>query len=123
MEAVKQPVLVRDYDQAIAFYTEKLGFRVDEDVQLSEQERWVVLSRQNQLASTILLTTNELKQELSGRLFLYTDNMEESYRNLLNAGVSIIQEPEEYEHGTLAVFTDPWGNHWELIKQQYDSKR
>ena len=118
-------VLVKDYDEAIEFYTKKLNFTVVQDLVMSKTKRWVLVAPQGSTACSILLSkavTEEQKAligcQSDGRvfLFLYTDNFALDYENLKTKGVKIIEEEELKAHGTVAVFADLYGNLWDLIE-------
>lgn len=121
-------LLVRDYDEAISFYSDKLNFLLLEDTVLNEQKRWVTMSPPGSSACAILLakasTSEQIKcigNQTGGRvfLFLYTDNFQRDYQNLLNHGVAIVREPSVEIYGTVAVFADLYGNLWDLIEPDY----
>lgn len=123
-------VLVRDYDEALAYYTERLGFDLVEDTAMSGTKRWVrVRPRGRELGSTsitLLLakaTTPEQEarvgNQTGGRvlLFIDTDNFTADYKRLKAAGVDFIGEPREEEYGTVIVFRDLYGNKWDLVER------
>ncbi len=118
-------LLVKDYDEAISFYTNKLQFEIIEDSILSDQKRWVVLSPSDQSGCAILLAkaVNEeqyarIGNQTGGRVFLFltTDNFRRDYQNLVGQGVAIVRQPTEETYGTVAVFADLYGNLWDLIE-------
>jgi catechol 2,3-dioxygenase-like lactoylglutathione lyase family enzyme len=119
-------VLVRDYDDAIAFYVGKLGFSLVEDTYQSGQDkRWVVVSPPGARESRLLLAraTNDSQVDLVGNqtggrvfLFLYTDNFWRDFRNYKENGVTFVREPKTETYGTVAVFQDLHGNQWDLIQ-------
>lgn len=117
-------LLVNDYDEAIRFYTQKLHFTVVEDTVLSETKRWVVVSPPGSDGCCLLLAkaadaeqSSRVGNQTGGRvfLFLYTDNFERDYQNLLNNQVAVIRQPSKEAYGTVAVFADLYGNLWDLI--------
>jgi catechol 2,3-dioxygenase-like lactoylglutathione lyase family enzyme len=117
-------VVVEDYDEAIAFYTQKLGFDLLEDTILSETKRWVLVSPKGSESCSILLAkaANEVQQsrvgdQTGGRvfLFLHTDDFWRDYHNLLQNKIVIVRGPSEEVYGTVAVFKDLYGNLWDLI--------
>ncbi len=119
-------IVVRDYDEAIQFYTEKLYFTLVEDTVLSENKRWVLVSPPGSEGCSLLLAqaTNEEQQsrignQTGGRVFLFleTDNFERDYQNLLKHKIKIIREPSFGAYGTVAVFEDLYGNLWDLIEK------
>ncbi len=119
-------LVVDDYDKAIEFYTRKLNFTLLEDTVLSETKRWVLIAPPGSVEGCCLLlakaATNEQKtrvgNQAGGRvfLFLYTDDFQRDYKNLLEKGVSIVREPSDEPYGTVAVFADLYGNFWDLIQ-------
>jgi len=118
-------LLVEDYDHAIAFYTQKLGFDLIEDTKLDEFKRWVLISPKNAKECKILLAkaSNEEQKKFIGNqsggrvfMFLYTDNFERDYQNLIVNEVKIIREPKVESYGKVLVFADLYGNLWDLIE-------
>ena len=118
-------LVVNDYDEAIEFYTHKLGFVLLEDTALSETKRWVVVSPKgsNECALLLAKASTEEQQarvgnQTGGRvfLFLYTDNFKRDYQNLIDQKVKIVREPTLEAYGTVAVFADLYGNLWDLIE-------
>ncbi len=118
-------LVVADYDEAIEFYTKKLGFRLVENTTLSDTKRWVLVAPQGASETCILLAKatdseqqSRVGNQTGGRvfLFLYTDNFARDYQNLLNNGVTIIRQPVEEPYGTVAVFADLYGNMWDLLE-------
>lgn len=117
-------LVVDDYDKAIEFYTTKLHFNLLEDTQLSETKRWVLVAPKGATECSLLLAkaANEeqksrIGNQTGGRVFLFlnTDNFERDYQNLLHNQVTIIRQPVNETWGTVAVFSDPYGNLWDLI--------
>jgi catechol 2,3-dioxygenase-like lactoylglutathione lyase family enzyme len=117
-------LVVNDYDEAIQFYTQKLGFILIEDTVLSETKRWVIIAPPGSNGCRLLLAkaANEHQQsrvgdQTGGRvfLFLHTDDFWRDYNNLKLNNVTIIREPIEETWGTVAVFADLYGNLWDLI--------
>jgi len=122
---VQLSVVVKDYDQAIAFYTQKLGFDLIEDTKLSDTKRWVVVKPKGEGSCRLLLAqaANEEQEKAIGNqtggrvfLFLYTDDIKRDYTNLVANGVRIVRELEEQPYGTVCVFADLYGNLWDLIE-------
>ena len=124
-------LVVRDYDEAIAFYTEKLGFTLVEDTYQPEQDkRWVVVAPAGSSGTNVLLaraTTPEqaacIGNQTGGRVFLFlsTDDFRRDYDRMTSAGVRFVRPPAEAPYGTVAVFEDLYGNRWDLI--QYGASR
>ena len=118
-------LVVKDYDEAINFYVDKLGFTLIEDTKLSETKRWVVVSPHDSGGCSLLLA-KAANDEQSGRvgnqtggrvfLFLYVDDFWLEYNELVEKGVSFRREPTEESWGTVAVFEDLYGNLWDLIE-------
>lgn len=118
-------LVVRNYDEAIRFYVDKLNFRLVEDTPQSETKRWVVVAPPGSTGCNLLLAQAANDEQLSrvgnqtgGRvfLFLYTDQFESDYQNLLDQGVTIVRPPKQEPYGTVAVFEDLYGNWWDLIQ-------
>jgi catechol 2,3-dioxygenase-like lactoylglutathione lyase family enzyme len=119
-------LVVRDYDEAIAFYTQKIGFILLDDTYQPEQDkRWVVIAPANSSGVTILLArASSLEQEAfignqaGGRVFLFlaTDDFWRDYKQMLKKGVEFVREPKTLDYGTVAVFKDLYGNLWDLIE-------
>ncbi len=118
-------LVVNDYNEAIEFYTHKLGFVLLEDTVLSETKRWVVVSPQGSCECALLLAKASTEEQQArvgnqtgGRvfLFLYTDNFKRDYQNLIDQKVKIVREPTLEEYGKVAVFADLYGNLWDLIE-------
>ncbi|WP_159586149.1 VOC family protein [Chelativorans xinjiangense] len=118
-------LVVRDYDEAIAWYREKLGFEVSEDTPLGEGKRWVVMGPQGADGASLLLAKADgpaqeaaIGRQTGGRvfLFLHTDDFRRDYRAMQARGVIFREEPRQENYGTVAVFADLYGNLWDLIE-------
>ena len=119
-------LVVDDYDEAIQFYTEKLNFKLIEDTELSETKRWVLVSPPGREQSCCLLLAKaandqqrtRVGNQTGGRVFLFlnTDDFWRDFNNLKSKGVTIVREPSEEPYGTVAVFSDLYGNLWDLIQ-------
>jgi catechol 2,3-dioxygenase-like lactoylglutathione lyase family enzyme len=118
-------LLVDDYDQAIQFYTQKLGFILVEDTRLSETKRWVLVSPPGGASSHLLLAkaandeqAARVGDQTGGRVFLFleTDDFLRDFSRLKANDVKIIREPSVEPYGTVAVFADLYGNLWDLIE-------
>lgn len=118
-------LVVKDYDEAIAFYRDKLLFRLVEDTVLSETKRWVVMSPPGDSNTYLLLAKAANEQQLAsvgnqtgGRvfLFLHTDNLLRDYERMKTAGVKFVREPSVETFGTVAVFEDLYGTLWDMIE-------
>lgn len=118
-------VLLKDYDEAIAFYTTKLNFQLLEDTYIPEQDkRWVLVSPPNSQGCAVLLAkaSNAEQAAMIGRqsggrvfLFLSTDDFWRDYKRMRLEGIKFVREPAEHEYGTVAVFEDIYGNLWDLL--------
>jgi catechol 2,3-dioxygenase-like lactoylglutathione lyase family enzyme len=117
-------LVVRDYDDAITFYTQKLGFLLIEDTALSETKRWVLVAPPGGQECALLLAkavgpTQEhaVGNQTGGRVFLFlrTDNFFRDYESMLDKGVRFVRPPSNEVYGTVAVFEDLYGNFWDLI--------
>jgi len=119
-------LVVKDYDEAIAFYTEKLNFTLVEDTYQPEQDkRWVVVSPPGSSGATLLLAkASKPEQEpfignqTGGRVFLFlnTDDFWRDYNEMMSKGIKFVREPKEEPYGTVAVFEDLYGNLWDLLQ-------
>ena len=118
-------IVVRDYDEAIAFYVDKLGFELREDTQQSAEKRWVVVAPPGANESAVLLArAAETRQVASvgnqtgGRVgfFLYTDDFQRDYDRYRAAGVEFIRPVLHESYGTVSVFVDLHGNRWDLVE-------
>jgi catechol 2,3-dioxygenase-like lactoylglutathione lyase family enzyme len=118
-------LVVADYDEAIRFYTEKLGFRLEEDTRLSDTKRWVIVSPPGSDGCRLLLAKaanpeqqSRVGNQTGGRvfLFLYTDDFWRDYNHMDSKGISFVRKPVTEPYGTVAVFTDLYGNLWDLIQ-------
>ena len=122
-------LVVRDYDEAIAFFTRSLGFDLIEDTPSKDRQgrdkRWVLVAPRGSRGTAILLAKASTPEEVSrignqtgGRvfLFLHTDDFWRDYNSIREKGVKFIREPKEEEYGTVAVFEDLYGNKWDLLE-------
>jgi len=119
-------LVVRDYDEAIEFFSTKLNFRVIEDTyQAAQHKRWVVIAPPGSTGSTLLLAraSNEDQEasvgnQTGGRVFLFlsTDDFWRDYNEMVERGISFVREPKTEDYGTVAVFEDLYGNLWDLIE-------
>jgi len=118
-------LLVRDYDEAIDFYTHKLGFTLVEDTPLDEGKRWVLVSPPGASDTCLLLAKasspqqeNIIGNQTGGRvfLFLHTDDFWRDYQDMKSRGVAFIEEPRVESYGTVVVFEDLYGNRWDLLE-------
>ena len=119
-------IVVRDYDEAIAFYTKKLRFTLIEDTYQPEQDkRWVVVAPPGSTGTTLLLArASKPEQEpfvgnqSGGRVFLFlgTDDFWRDYADMVAQGIEFVRQPKEETYGTVAVFKDLYGNLWDLVE-------
>ncbi|MEI4484369.1 MULTISPECIES: VOC family protein [unclassified Phyllobacterium] len=117
-------LVVDDYDEAIAWYTNVLGFSVESDTKQSETKRWVVVSPERGGAKLLLAQAQGPQQQQAignqtgGRvaLFLYTDDFSNDHAKMLRAGVKFLEEPRHEAYGSVAVFEDLYGNKWDLLQ-------
>ena len=119
-------LVVRDYDEAIQFYTEKLNFTLVEDTYQPEQDkRWVLVAPPGSNGLSLLLArASTADQELfignqsGGRVFLFlrTDDFWRDYNRMVSLGITFVREPKVESYGTVAVFADLYGNLWDLVE-------
>jgi lactoylglutathione lyase len=117
-------LVVRDYDEAIRFYTGALGFALLEDTALGDGKRWVRVAPPGGAGAALLLAraaTPEQERSIGnqsgGRVFLFleTDDFERDYAHMRSMGVRFTEEPRRETYGTVVVFLDLYGNKWDLI--------
>ncbi len=123
-------LVVRDYDEAIDFYTKKLHFTLMEDTYQPEQDkRWVVIAPPGSTGTTILLAKASkpeqqgfIGNQSGGRVFLFlnSDDFWRDYNEMRSKGINFIREPKEQDYGTVAVFEDIYGNLWDLLQLNDD---
>ncbi len=118
-------VVVRDYDEAIAWYTGKLGFDLAEDVALGDGKRWVVVAPSGGNGARLLLAmadgreqAERIGDQTGGRVFLFleTDDFARDHAAMTSAGVRFHEAPRHEAYGMVAVFEDLYGNLWDLIQ-------
>ncbi|MEV6319352.1 VOC family protein [Streptomyces sp. NPDC051776] len=123
-------MVVPDYDEAMAFYVDAVGFRLLEDTPLGDGKRWVVVAPQGARETGILLAEAagdaeraRIGDQTGGRVgwFLHTDDFERDAERMRKAGVVFKEEPRHEPYGTVAVFQDPYGNLWDLIQPKKDA--
>ncbi len=120
-------LVVRDYDEAIAFYTGKLNFTVVEDTyQPAQDKRWVLIAPPGSTGPTLLLaraSTPEQERvvgnQTGGRVFLFldTDDFWRDYNRMVAVGITFLRDPKVESYGTVAVFEDLYGNRWDLVER------
>jgi catechol 2,3-dioxygenase-like lactoylglutathione lyase family enzyme len=118
-------LVVKEYDEAIDFYCNQLGFVLKEDTVMSETKRWVIVQPKGEGHCSLLLAKAvgdeqqiRIGNQTGGRvfLFLYTDDFWRDYNNFTLNGIEFVREPKEEPYGTVAVFKDLYGNLWDLIE-------
>lgn len=121
-------LVVKDYDEAIAFYTQKLQFRLVEDTVLSETKRWVMVAPPGKSNTYLLLAKaaspeqeSRIGNQTGGRvfLFLYTDDIWRDYESMQKGGIEFIRTPTNEDYGIVTVFKDLYGNLWDLIQPSH----
>lgn len=123
-------LVVNDYDEAIAFYTEKLHFTLIEDTYQPEQDkRWVVVAPPGSHGTTLLLARASrpeqkpfIGNQAGGRVFLFlnTDEFWRDYNEMVARGITFVRPPKEEPYGLVAVFEDLYGNLWDLLQLNAD---
>ncbi|MGB0578464.1 MAG: VOC family protein [Limisphaerales bacterium] len=119
-------LVVRDYDEAIDFYVNTLGFKLIEDNYIPAQDkRWVLVAPPGARETKLLLARavgpeqeSRIGNQTGGRvfLFLHTDDFHRDYERFRSKGVEFVRDPKDESYGTVAVFTDPYGNLWDLLE-------
>lgn len=124
-------LVVKDYDEAIQFYTKKLDFELLEDTRIDDEKRWVVISPPGAKECCLLLAKAADEKQLAsvgnqtgGRvfLFLFTDDFQRDYNKMIERGISFIRPPKEEPNGMVAVFEDLYGNMWDLLEPNEKNK-
>ena len=123
-------LVVKDYDEAIEFYTNKLHFTLIEDsYQAKQDKRWVVIAPPGSQGTTILLArasneeqTNFIGNQSGGRVFLFlnSDDFWRDYEDMKAKGINFVRPPKEQDYGMVAVFEDLYGNRWDLLQLNDD---
>ncbi len=119
-------LLVRDYDEAIAWYTRSLGFELVEDTPLGGGKRWVRVRPPGSSAGLLLARAANEEQrsrignQTGGRVFLFldTDDLRRDHATYAARGVTFVREPSEEAYGVVAVFEDLYGNLWDLVQRR-----
>jgi catechol 2,3-dioxygenase-like lactoylglutathione lyase family enzyme len=124
--------LVQDYDEALAYFTLALGFRVIQDTSLGENKRWVLVAPPGPNGTSLLLAEAATPEQVAyigsqagGRvfLFLHTDDFWRDYRQMKARDVKFLETPREEPYGTVAVFEDLYGNKWDLLELKSNPSR
>jgi catechol 2,3-dioxygenase-like lactoylglutathione lyase family enzyme len=124
MQLAQVTLVVRDYDEAIAFYVDAVGFEIAEDVDLGGGTRWVVVRPPGSAAGLLFAEAGDEGQrarigdQTGGRVgfFLHTDDFAGTHSRMQAAGVRFLETPRDEPYGTVAVFEDLYGNRWDLIQ-------
>ena len=117
-------LIVRDYDEAIAFYRDRLGFALESDTPLGDGKRWVTVRPPGSATALLLAEAADDQQRAAighqgaGRvmLFLETDDFDRDHAAFLARGIPFLEEPRREPYGTVAIFADLYGNRWDLIQ-------
>ncbi len=118
-------LVVPDYDAGIAYYVDQLGFELIDDVALGDGKRWVVVGPAGGARLLLAKAANDAQtaaigNQTGGRVafFLETDNFAGTHARFMAAGVEFLEEPRHEAYGTVAVFSDPFGNRWDLLERK-----
>lgn len=124
-------LVVKEYDEAIDFYTKKLDFELLEDTKIDENKRWVIVAPPGAKECCLLLAKaandkqiNSIGNQTGGRVgfFLFTDDFERDYNKMIDRQITFIRPKTEFDYGTVAVFEDLYGNKWDLIEPYETNK-
>jgi predicted enzyme related to lactoylglutathione lyase len=124
-------LVVKEYDEAIEFFTKKLDFKILEDNRIDENKRWVMVAPPGAKECCLLLAKavddkqiQSVGNQTGGRVgfFLFTDNFERDYRKMIDRKIKFVRPKTEFEYGTVAVFEDLYGNLWDLIQPNEKNK-
>ncbi|MEP7269330.1 MAG: VOC family protein [Saprospiraceae bacterium] len=124
-------LVVKDYDEAIDFYTNKLDFTLLEDTRIDDQKRWVLVAPPGAKECSLLFAkaANEEQSESIGNqtggrvfLFLFTDDFWRDYTKMMDRKINFVRPPTEYAYGIVAVFEDLYGNLWDLLEPNEKNK-
>lgn len=120
-------LVVRDYDEAIAYFTAALGFELREDSDLGGGKRWVIVAPRDSRGTSLLLARaataeqeTRIGNQTGGRVFLFlrTDDFWRDYRAMKEKGVRFLEEPREEQYATVVIFQDLYGNRWDLLQMR-----
>jgi catechol 2,3-dioxygenase-like lactoylglutathione lyase family enzyme len=124
-------LVVKDYDEAINFYTKKLDFTLLEDTKIDGEKRWVMVAPRGAKECCLLLAkaVNDeqakcIGNQTGGRvfLFLFTDDFWRDYNKMVDRKINFVRPPTEYEYGRVAVFEDLYGNLWDLLEPRESNR-
>ena len=125
-------LMVRNYDEAISFFSKRLKFELLEDTPLGDGKRWVVVRPPGGLGTSLVLgqpanleQASHIGNQTGGRVsfFLHTDDFWRDFRELKRQGIEFLEQPREELYGTVAVFVDLYGNKWDLLELNPDQGR
>lgn len=120
-------LVVKEYDEAIDFYVNKLDFELIQDTRLSEQKRWVLVAPRGAIETRLLLAKAANDEQMKsvgnqsgGRVFLFlqTDSFWHDYQQMKEKGIVFCETPREESYGTVVVFQDLYGNKWDLLQMK-----
>ena len=119
-------LLIDDYDNAVEYFTQVLGFEVVQDEQLTNEKRWIVVAPSAEGGALLLAKASTAEQrDLVGKqgggrvwLFLHTDDFDCDYARMQERGVRFEETPRNEPYGKVVVFTDRWGNRWDLVESR-----
>ena len=122
-------LLVPDYDEALAFFTQVLRWQVREDLRLSSSKRWIVVAPSDAGGALLLALASTPEQQAlighqcGGRVgwFLHTDALDADMAHMQTHGVRFTETPRTEAYGRVVVFIDPWGNRWDLIENKVEA--
>ena len=118
-------LIVKDYNEAVDFYTKKLDFTLIKDTPIEDGKRWVTIAPPGSNGCCLVLAKasnkeqeNSIGNQTGGRvfLFLFTDNLNRDYQKMIERKITFVRPPSDYTHGSVAVFKDLYGNLWDLIQ-------
>ena len=124
-------MVVKNYDEAIEFYTKKLDFKLIEDTLLSDGKRWVLVAPPGAKECSLLLAKarddqqhRSIGSQTGGRvfLFLFTNNFWSDYNRMIARNIHFVRPPKKEAYGTVAVFEDLYGNLWDLLEPSEENK-
>jgi catechol 2,3-dioxygenase-like lactoylglutathione lyase family enzyme len=124
-------IVVKEYDEAIDYFVNKLDFNLLEDTKIDEEKRWVIVAPPGAKECCLLLAKaanaeqeRRIGNQTGGRvfLFLFTDDFERDYQKFMNRKIKFVRPPEEFEYGKVAVFEDLYGNMWDLLEPNENNK-
>ena len=124
-------LIVKDYDDAIEFFTQKLDFQLIEDTKIDEKKRWVMVAPPGAKECALLIAKASNKRQAGsignqtgGRVgfFLFTDDFRRDFNKMTDRKINFVRPPAEFNYGTVAVFKDLYGNMWDLIEPNEHNK-